>query len=148
MGYHVRERWIIMAISEANKKELTLSLNTYKQPAELQGPAAWARLIVNLVWMRKGSYPSCPEMGVDIVSYDYDFFDSMQQKVQYELVTQVHQYYPEIPFSDCQITKEIVPGYAQPVVYMLLTFYYDGANNSVVVASTESNNIIDFGISM
>ena len=137
-----------MSKLESYKKELTLSLDIYDTPAELQGPKAWAQLIVNLLYMKPGSYPSCPEMGIDLSSYDHEFFDNVRYKLQNEVIAQVYLYYPEIPLSSFSITSRLVPGFSQPIVYITLNFTYNDKNLTSVVATTKENHIIDFAIAV
>lgn len=137
-----------MSMSEGRKKEIMLSLNVFNEPTELQGPKAWAQMITNLLYMKKGSFPSCPDMGIDIRSYQYQFLDHVRMDLTNEVKRQVATYFPEIPLVEFDITSKLTPGFSQPVVYVILTFYDNNQKSSVVVASAEVYNIINFAISM
>lgn len=136
-------------IAEQNKKELTLNINPFNEMAELSGKDAWIRTTLNLLFMRKGSYPSCPDMGVDILSaYEFEFADNATRKIQEDVMRQVSTYLPEVPLTGISISTKRLPNINKPVLIIALTFSYDKNRDISVVATTERNNIIDFAIAV
>lgn len=129
----------------AEKLELTLNLNNYDRPLVVSGKMAWIQLILNLLFTRKGSYPSCPEMGVDILSYEFKFDDIAKIKIQSELMEQINTYLPDIPISKAVIDVKRVANVNQPLLFLYLTFI---DSETSVVAITEEYHVIDFAIAI
>ena len=63
---------------EAEKTELVLGINSFNKPAEKSGVEAWCKLITNLLFMAKGTYPTDPDMGCDIGQYEFAFIDDIE----------------------------------------------------------------------
>lgn len=131
--------------SETNKKELLLGLNLFQKPAELVGKDAWARLTLNLLFLRKGTYPSAPQMGVGIQDYDYEFLEEIISPLQEDIQAQMHTYLPSVPLTDVQVTSTEFEG--KPILVIGLGFYDNGAVKYSAVAAQVSNKLIDFEIS-
>ena len=55
--------------------ELDFSLDDFHNQKVLRGADAYARLIQRLLFMRKGTYPTIPDMGIDISSYRFADLD-------------------------------------------------------------------------
>lgn len=136
-------------IAEQNKKELTLNVNPFNELSELSGKDAWIRMVLNLLFMRKGSYPSCPNMGVDIIStYEFEFADNAIRKIQEDAMEQISTYLQGIPLTDITINVKRLPKLNKPVLIISLTFLHNEKRDISVVAVTERNNIIDFAIAV
>ena len=67
---------------EANKKELGLSTNVFNKATEYQGKTAWFQLILNLIFLRPGTYPSIPNMGVGLQDYEYEYIDDVKDNIR------------------------------------------------------------------
>ena len=52
--------------AEFEKAELKLEINAFDNPTRLNDLKAWSQLLLNLLFLRPGTYPSQPEMGIDI----------------------------------------------------------------------------------
>lgn len=134
-------------IAEQNKKEFTLNINSFNEMTEMSGKDAWIRTILNLIFMRKGSYPSCPEMGIDIISeYEFEFSSNAIRKMKEDIMKQVSTYLPEIPLTSISIDMKRINNINKPVLIICLTFSYNSKQDTSVVAIAERNNIIDFAI--
>ena len=59
-----------------NIAELDFSLDDFHNQKVLRGADAYGRLIQRLLFMRKGTYPTIPDMGVDIASYRFADLDT------------------------------------------------------------------------
>ena len=136
---------IATTILESNKKELTLGLNSFNTPEELSGVRAWVQLIVNLMFIRKGQYPSNPKIGIGIQDYDYKFVDDAKAALQADLKYQTETFIPEVPIESIQVTSTTVE--RQNILVIIITLRYNNELVTTVVATAEnSNHNIDFEI--
>ncbi len=131
---------------ESKKKEVMLSINNFNSPAEVSGKEAWIKLILHLLFLKKGSYPSNPNIGIDIRQYDYNFIDTVLTTLPSEIMEQTRIFLPDIPLESVIVDTTEVEG--RVILLIILTFIDDNINDTVVIASRVSNNIIDFEISM
>ena len=132
-------------ILESEKKEVLLSINTFSKVAESSGVDAWSRQISNLLFMKKGSYITDPEMGCDLNQYDFAFIDDVINDIRENIVNQIQTYLPEIPFEGVTIRKDYSEN-GDPILLILLSFYLNDETNIVVVAAEQSNSLINFEI--
>ena len=131
---------------DAEKKELSLSINSFDQPTELVGVDAWAKLVANLLFMKKGSYPTDPEMGCELQQYEFSVIDEVTDEVQEVISEQVRTYLPDIPLDTVSVTKDYMQG-GQRIMLTILEFSYnDGEIHTPVVAAEKSNNLINFEV--
>ena len=131
---------------DAEKKELSLSINSFNQPTEVVGAKAWANLVTNLLFMTKGSYPTDPEMGCELQKYEFSFIDEVSDEIQETISEQVRTYLPDIPLESVSVTKEYVQS-GQPILLIVLEFSYaDGEIDNAVVAAEKANNLINFEV--
>ena len=131
---------------EPNKKELLLSTNVFNKPTELIGKDAWARLVLNLLFMRKGTFPSMPNMGVGIQDYQYEFLDTAISSLNFEIEDQINTYLPDLPVSSVNVTSTEVDG--QTMLILVINFTDKGTVDSTVVAAAVSGmRLVDFEIS-
>lgn len=137
-----------MAKLEAYKKELGIGLDAFQQPIMLSGINAWVQEITNLLFMRKGSFPSCPDMGVDLGSYQYEFTNNVKKRLRDEIDAQRRIYLPDIPISSLDCQERDVPGQANPIILIIITFTINSKSIPVVIATNKSKNRIDFAVSM
>ena len=130
---------------DAEKKELILGLNSFNQPAETSGVEAWVKLITNLLFMRKGSYPTDPEMGCEIQKYEYSFIDDVRDDIMNLINDQVRKYLPDIPFDSATVTTSTSDS-GKVILLIILQFTYNGGMDTAVVASENSKNYINFEV--
>jgi len=133
-------------VMEAQKKELLLSLNAFTDPAEVSGVYAWIKLILHLLFMRKGTYPSNPYIGVGIQDYEFSFIDTAKAQLQNMIEDQVHTFLPDIPLSSFEIDVSTHEG--NPILLFIFTFNSEEIFESAVVAASKVNNMIDFAIAI
>lgn len=131
---------------ESNKIESTLDINSFDKPKELSGIAAWSQLILNLLFLKPGTYPSMPEMGIGIENYQYDFLDDTIAQLQNAITKQQQEYLPDIPLTAVQISKIEQSG--QPILIIQLLFTVNGETESSAVAINMSKrNFLTFDVS-
>lgn len=130
---------------ESNKKELVLGTNVFSKPTELVGPKAWSQLILNLLFLRPGTYPSQPMMGVGIQDYEYEFLDDAISRLNSSINEQIRMYLPDIPLEGIEVKATDYNG--RKILFIVIKLYDDGSVVTAVVAAELKNHIIDFDIS-
>lgn len=135
-------------VLESNKKELQLSINNVNKPTELSGKEAWIQLITNLLFLKPGSFPSQPDMGIDISRYEYEFIDEAMSDIESRIYQQVTTYLPEVPFQQVDVSKVMMGGIPVVVIAITLEIPKVGYDTSVLAITKRPGNIIDFEIVM
>ena len=132
--------------TESKKSEPVLEINSFDKPKELSGVNAWSQMMTNLLFLKPGSYPSIPEMGIGIEDYQYEFTDTAISELSAKITTQQQKYLPDIPLSDVQIIKTEHQG--QPILLIQLIFNDDsGPVSSAIALNTSKRNFLDFEVS-
>lgn len=131
---------------DSNKKETSLQINSFDKPNELTGVAAWSQLMLNLIFLKPGTYPSLPEMGVGIEDYQYDFFEEAVEALSSAITEQQKVFLPDVPLSGIKISKLEKNG--QPILVIQLFFdTNDGVETSAIAINTSKRNFLDFDVS-
>lgn len=133
---------------ESNKKELQFNINSFNLPAESSGPKAWIRLVINLLFLIKGTYISEPDMGIGIQNYEYYILDDLKDEIEGEITNQIRTYLPDIPFNS--VTVGEMNDNIVNALLLIFNFVDDGSSETVVVAIDKSNNTphINFEVAM
>lgn len=131
--------------SDYEKAELILGINSFNKPAEKSGPDAWGSLVSNLLFMKKGTYPTDPEMGCELQKYQFSFIDDVIEEIEEIITNQIRKYLPDIPFDSVIISKE-TSDTGKPILLILLTFITSNNENTVVVAAEQTDNNINFEV--
>lgn len=138
-----------MPLMEYQKSECLLGINSFQEPSELSGKRAWITQIQHLLFLKKGTYPSNPEMGVGLQLYDYAFIDDAIPKLQDEITEQIRTYFPDMPFDSVTIFTQEHTSRREKILIIVVNFTDDSSNiETVVVASTATSSRIDFDISI
>ena len=131
---------------ESSKKETSLEINSFDKPTELSGVAAWSQLMLNLIFLKPGTYPSLPEMGVGIEEYQYDFLDDAIDILSTRISEQQKIYLPDVPLGAVQVSK--VEKNGQPILIIQLFFNVEsGASSSAIAINLSKRNFLDFEVS-
>lgn len=130
-------------ISDSEKTEIVLGLNAFNKPAEVSGIEAWTKLICNLLFMEKGSYPTDPDMGCEIHKYRFHFIEDVIDELTERINSQVTTYLPDIPLAGVNVSKE-QSNTGQPILLIALEFDVEGQNEVAVVAAEKVNKKINF----
>lgn len=131
----------------SDKKELCIGLDSFDEPKTLSNKKAWIQLIINLMYMIKGSNPSNPNMGVGIQEYDFQFLEEAIAKLEAELTDQIRTYLPDVPVNSITVDSTDSDT-GKKILLIIIQLYYNGEMDSAVVAAEASQNIIDFVVSM
>lgn len=134
-----------MTTLESNKKELGLGTNVFNKAVEYKGKTAWFQLILNLIFLRPGTYPSIPSMGVGIQDYDYEFLDDVKDNIRNDIEDQVKTFLPDVPLESVEIQSVDYNGHA--IMLITITLNDNGQIVTGAVASEVTNKLIDFEIS-
>jgi len=130
----------------AEKSELVIGVNSFDQPAELSEINGWSKLITRLLFMRKGTYPSDPDMGCELQRFEYAFIDDVSSEITNIIQSQVQTYLPDIPLTGISVDSDSsLPG--RNVLLISLEFQVDDNQyETAVVAAEESRNLINFEV--
>lgn len=132
---------------ESDKTELSLEIDSFDRPKELTKAAAWSQLILNVIFMKKGTYPSIPDLGIDIRQYDYEFMDVACDKLQADIAYQHQTYLPELPLVGVMVTSQQHKG--QPIMLVQLQFQVSKTETetTAIAINTSKRNFLDFDVS-
>lgn len=130
---------------EANKKELGLSTNVFNKATEYQGKTAWFQLILNLIFLRPGTYPSIPNMGVGLQDYEYEYIDDVKDNIRNKIEEQVKLFLPDVPLTSVEVTSVDYEG--KTILLIVISLDDNGQIVTGAVASEITNRLIDFDIS-
>ena len=132
---------------ESDKTELAIQINSFDKPTELNDVNAWSQLMLNLIFLKPGTYPSMPEMGVGIEDYQYDFLEEAVEELAAKINEQQSTYLPDIPLAGTQISK--IDNNGHPVLLIKLFFNAPSGKTvaSAIAINAESRKFIDFEIS-
>lgn len=139
-----------MAVEKMNaeKTEVVIGINSFDQPAEASETGAWVKIISRLLFMKKGTYPTDPEMGCELQKYEFAFSDKAAIEITEVIREQCQTYLPDIPLTSINVsTAEYLPG--RNVLLISMEFEISpGQYNTVVVASEKTNKLINFEVAM
>ena len=131
---------------ESSKNEASLEINSFDKPAELSNVAAWSQLLLNLIFLKPGTYPSLPEMGVGIENYQYDFLDDTISDLSTKITEQHKTYLPDVPLSGIQISKLEQNG--EPILIIQLFFDTEtGTSSSAIALNLSKRKFLNFEVS-
>ena len=134
-------------LMESQKKETLLTINPFSKPADLSGIDAWCNLIIKLIMMRPGTFPSLPMMGVGLEDYEYSTVDSVIGQLTNAVNEQVATYLPDIPVEHITVTTQ--QWKQDTLLSFIIQFRQDRGNLPVVSAvSYKVKNIINFEVIM
>lgn len=85
--------------------ELSFELNDFRQQKVLYDAEAYGNLSKRLMLMRKGTFPSDPDMGISIDSYRFNDLDSLVGGELKDIIRDQHQkYIPDLAIEDIVIS--------------------------------------------
>ena len=91
--------------------ELDFSLNGFREQKVYHDENAYAVLIKRLLLMRKGNYPSIPDMGIGIATYRFQDIDRLTAgTLRDNIRKQIIEYIPGIPLEGVNISKVYYKG--------------------------------------
>ena len=133
---------------ESKKIELNLGINSFDNPTKLSELQAWSQLMLNLTFLRPGTFPSQPEMGIDIENYQYDFIDDATAELSSKIISQQQTYLPDVPLTGVDISTTDYKG--SKILLIKYVFSTHKGNVASVVAvdmSAKGRKFLNFDIS-
>lgn len=130
---------------DAEKKELSLNVDSFGNPQKYSGKLAWANCIISLLLMNPGTFPSIPDMGVGLGRYTYETLDDIKNSLVPEIERQIRLYLPEIPFNSIEFIDKTED--RRKYIIMIITFNTESIE-AVAVATKKTGKLIDFVVSM
>jgi tartrate dehydratase alpha subunit/fumarate hydratase class I-like protein len=93
-------------VTEETKDELFLDFTDFKQPKKSNGIETVANLINNLLFLKKGTYPDCPDMGIEIQKYQFELLnDKTIDKITEDVQSQIDTYIESNLIRDLLVKK-------------------------------------------
>lgn len=91
----------VSTTDEAKKNEFILKVNEFQKVDNIDGLLAIARLVQTLLFLKPGTYPNDPEIGIGIENYKFEWGDEKTIEMIKEKITeQVHKYIPSSSITD------------------------------------------------
>ena len=133
---------------ECDKLELQLGINSFDNPTQLSELKAWSQLMLNLIFLEKGTYPSLPDMGVGIQNYEYAFMDEAIPELTSEITRQQQTYLPEVPLNGVTIQSTQYKGTAVMLIYLSFNSLLGAQTSAIAInSSPTSRHFLDVAIS-
>lgn len=132
---------------ESTKIETTLEIDSFDKPKELVDVAAWSQLILNLLFLRPGTYPSLPEMGIGIDRFQYDFVDDAIAELSATISAQQQKYLPDVPLEQVNVSKVEQNGIPILVIQLYFTDRDGQTVSSAIALNAEKRNFLNFEVS-
>jgi phage baseplate assembly protein W len=86
--------------------DLDFSLNGFREQKVIYDGEAYAQMIKRLLLMRKGTYPSIPDMGIGISTYRFQDIDQLAAgRLSSDIRAQLLAYIPGLPLETIDISK-------------------------------------------
>ena len=140
----------LMHSIESNKRELQLSINSFDNPTELSEIKAWSQLMLQLIFLEPGTYPSLPEMGVGIEHYQFDFMDEAINDLNTRIIQQQQTYLKEVPLKAVQCSSAQTPNGDIILLIQLMFNVKMGSQAATAIAvnaTPTSRHFLDFEVS-
>lgn len=91
--------------------DLDFALNGFREQKVLYDENAYAQMIKRLLLMKKGTYPSIPDMGIGISTYRFQDIDRLVAgDLRNAIQDQINQYIPGLPLEKIDIAKVAYKG--------------------------------------
>ena len=127
--------------------ELDFSLDAFRRQKVFVDDDAYVQLIRRLLVMRKGTYPTVPDMGVDIARYRFSDIDTLiAGDLKNAIIDQVNTYIPSLPLEDVNIYKlKYQNGY---VLYIDISFTSLQVNKVTYAFYQRKYNIVSTSVTI
>ena len=96
----------LISIKDTRISELDFSVDGFHEQKVFRGIDAYGQMLKRLILMRKGTYPSMPDCGVDLASYRFSDIDELVGgRLRDAIQEQVSQYLPSAPIKSISVSK-------------------------------------------
>lgn len=126
------------------KVEPNFGLDDFGRAKYLNETEALANSILNLLFGKPGFFPSMPDLGINIQSILYSFWDEVNvDQLKAEIVTQCQSFSQYIKTGDLDVVKTYYN--SQPLLLIVLpTKILDGKQNLSVGITQDKNGNISY----
>lgn len=122
-------------------------VDSFNNPKVLSEAETIKNNILTLLFMRKGSYPSIPELGIGIQDYLYQFFDDIDtEDLTHKIASQCTEFIPSVSSGSLKVKKTHQRTSNGPVPVLLIVVPASIENNEkslVIALATTSNGDIE-----
>lgn len=118
-------------------------VNDFKNPKITNEAETIKNNILTLLFMRKGSYPSIPELGIGIQDTLYQFFDDINtEDLTRRIASQCTEFIPSVNSGALQVHKtyQRTSNGKLPVLLIVVPTSVDSNEKSLVLALSPDNN--------
>lgn len=89
--------------------------------------------ILTLLFMRKGSYPSLPNLGIGLQDYLYAFFDDIDtDRIRGDIAAQCEEFIPSVQSGELQVKKTYLKD--TPVLLVVIPTTITESKSSLVLS--------------
>lgn len=86
--------------------EYPFEINDFDVPSTYKSGLGSAKLILNIIFMMPGTYPTSPTMGVGLARYKFSILDSESiSKLTNEITEQISQFLPELSDTEVAVSN-------------------------------------------
>lgn len=122
-----------MAISEV--VDPVFGIDNFNKPKTLNESQTLVNNILMLLFMKPGTYPSLPKLGIYIQQYLYMFFDEINVDViKAKIAAQCEEFLPNIQDGTLDVLKTTKDG--KPVLLVVLPVRIDDELTGLVIGTT------------
>ena len=110
-------------------------LDNFNRPKVLNESQTLVNNILTLLFMRPGSYPSLPHLGINIQQYLYRFIDEIStDEIKARLVAQCEEFLPNVQSGEFDVLKTVKDGH--PVLLVVMPVMIDDTLTSLIIGIT------------
>lgn len=123
--------------------EPDFGVNNFNEPKMFNESETLVNNLLMLLFMKPGSYPSLPNLGIDIEQYLYIFFDEINvEKIKYDIAAQCVQFLDSVEAGTLDVRKIIHN--KRPLLLIVLPVRIEEKMTGLKLALTtdEANNVI------
>lgn len=122
--------------------EMDFTLDSFNEQKIYSGALATAHKIKNLLFMKKGDFPSIPDMGINIQGYRYQALDLLVSgRLKEDISDQISKYVTDVPIENIYIGTSSYKGEYFLILKILLT----EENNEIIYAIKQSKGeVVNF----
>jgi hypothetical protein len=126
------------------REELTLNISNYNKLDTSTGYVAYASLILQLLFMKPGTYPNSPNLGLDIGKYQFDLFDESEiNEIEREIRDQLHQYLPQTESCNILVDSISLNDLGNKILGLGFSLYYKDGTYEFFVYIKQDNSDLD-----
>ena len=129
-------------IRSSSINEMDFCLDAFNNQKVYVGAMAYAHKIKNLLFMRKGDFPSDPDMGINIQSIRFKDMDALASgSLKETLSAQISAYVVDVTTDDIALSVNKYNGN----YYLLITIHLEQLNSEIIYAIDDNKReVVNF----